>query len=933
MAEIINIRVETEAQTGQLSKLQKEIQRLGARRSELNKKVRQGIALTKAEEREYATLGVNLKATRNRYRDLESSILKQNNALRKNSGFVAGVKKGVGQLATSFLGVTAVIGGAVAVISDAAKTIREFDENVANLRKTTGLADEEARALAKSLFTIDTRSSVTELLELATAAGRLGIAEEDIKDFVEEADKLFVALGDDLEGTAEEIATKIGRISSVFGVEAAEGVGEGLNKIGSAINELGATTKANAGFIVDFTNRMAGIAPAAGIGVQDVSGLGATLQELGQSAEVGASTLNKLIPAIGKDIPKFAKIAGVETEKFAKILKEDANEALLQVLSGARSTEGGVEGLAQTLSKLGIDSARAAGIVGALSENIDLVRKNQETANKAFEEGTSLTDEFAVKNETLDAAIGKLGNEWDKLVLSIEDGSGVIGGAIKGLVNGLSGVLELVQSFNEFTRSGFKGFTDAFIEETGVLDGAAKAAKANAREIIALEREKQDAILETIRIRLKEDLVAMNTASGTERVILATRIEGYKTFVKEIAKLRKQDKEEAKKTAEEEAEAAEEANEKAKNSTLKRLQEEARLRSEAEKFFQDTKQTFAELNDELADVDLTVDGISETEEGEVVESYDEFQASLRKTKDELNAVVNEIKNGEAGVSDLINAADGLASADIQAAFPQVAFLQAVQQRVADLVDEFANFASGLNDIAAIRLQTEQNIFNNRLEQEKKLRLESARTEEERAKIEEEFREKALEKEKVFREKQKQIAIKQAVIDGAAAGVKALTTGVPPFNIAQAALIAQKTKSQIELIQSQEFAEGGILQGKSHAQGGIPFTVAGQAGFEAEGGEAIINKKSTKMFAPLLSAINQAGGGIPFNTQAGTIFARGGVPNITTAAQRQVDGISANNDAIASINQRIDRLQVVNVATDTAQVNQQVMNVKNQATFG
>jgi hypothetical protein len=61
----------------------------------------------------------------------------------------------------------------------------------------------------------------------------------------------------------------------------------------------------------------------------------------------------------------------------------------------------------------------------------------------------------------------------------------------------------------------------------------------------------------------------------------------------------------------------------------------------------------------------------------------------------------------------------------------------------------------------------------------------------------------------------------------------------------------------------KFEDGGLLRGRSHAQGGIPFLLDGQAGFEAEGGEAIINKRSTSMFAPLLSAINVAGGGKKF----------------------------------------------------------------------
>ncbi len=53
----------------------------------------------------------------------------------------------------------------------------------------------------------------------------------------------------------------------------------------------------------------------------------------------------------------------------------------------------------------------------------------------------------------------------------------------------------------------------------------------------------------------------------------------------------------------------------------------------------------------------------------------------------------------------------------------------------------------------------------------------------------------------------------------------------------------------------KFQDGGYLDGKSHSQGGIPFTINGQSGFEAEGGEFIVNKVSTAKFRPLLEKIN------------------------------------------------------------------------------
>ena len=72
--------------------------------------------------------------------------------------------------------------------------------------------------------------------------------------------------------------------------------------------------------------------------------------------------------------------------------------------------------------------------------------------------------------------------------------------------------------------------------------------------------------------------------------------------------------------------------------------------------------------------------------------------------------------------------------------------------------------------------------------------------------------------------------------------------------------------------------GGMVHGKSHKNGGEKFNVGGEV-VELEGGEAVINKKSTEMFRPILSKMNEAGGG--------TSFARGGLvnPNVNRMIQR------------------------------------------------
>lgn len=164
-------------------------------------------------------------------------------------------------------------------------------------------------------------------------------------------------------------------------------------------------------------------------------------------------------------------------------------------------------------------------------------------------------------------------------------------------------------------------------------------------------------------------------------------------------------------------------------------------------------------------------------------------------------------------------------------------------------------------------------------------------------------EKRAEIEEKFAKRSQKIAIAQAAIRGALA-IQKIAADVPKgdFGISTAILIglqAANTAAQIAVIKSQQFKEGGVLEefanggiaqtggmlrGPSHANGGIPFKVGGRVGFEAEGGEAIINKKSTALFKPILSAINQAGGGKKFETGGVTSF----VPSMSGIMNKQLE---------------------------------------------
>lgn len=120
--------------------------------------------------------------------------------------------------------------------------------------------------------------------------------------------------------------------------------------------------------------------------------------------------------------------------------------------------------------------------------------------------------------------------------------------------------------------------------------------------------------------------------------------------------------------------------------------------------------------------------------------------------------------------------------------------------------------------------------------------------------------------KKYFEEEKKLKIQQALIEAALGTIRIWASGSPiPVKIAESIALASITGANIAVIKKTKYAKrGALLSGPSHAAGGIPV--------EAEGGESIINKKSTSMFSPLLSLINQAGGGVS--------FANGGMPGLS-----------------------------------------------------
>lgn len=286
----------------------------------------------------------------------------------------------------------------------------ELSDKLADVQKTTGLTSKEVKMLAQDLKSINTRSSRAELLDLARIAGKLGVTgRADILGFVRAADQLNVALSEDLGGDAEEAIRQVGKLVDVFKVGDDFGLEQGMLKVGSAINALGAASTANEAYLIEFAKRVGGVATQANISIDQVLGLGATLDQLGQTSEVSSTALSKLFVDMFSDAGNYAKIAGMSVEEFTQLLNTNANEAFIRFLDGLNGNNDGLAVMSKRLDELDVDGSRAVGVLATLSKNTDILRQQQQLSNEEFAKGTSLTNEFNVKNENLAATLDKIG--------------------------------------------------------------------------------------------------------------------------------------------------------------------------------------------------------------------------------------------------------------------------------------------------------------------------------------------------------------------------------------------------------------------------------------------------------------------------------------------------------------------------------------------
>lgn len=315
----------------------------------------------------------------------------------------------------TIVGAAAAITGLVMAGRSAVKAYAEMDAEMANVRKFTGMTAEQVEDLNEEFKKMNTRTSREELNKLAEEAGRLGkTSKEDILGFVRAADKINVALDELGEGATLTLS----KLTNIFGDEERLGTEKALIAVGSVINELSQNCTASAPYLANFAQRMAGVGAQARMTIPEIMGLAAVLDSQGQKVEMSSTAVSKVIMNMFKEQDKIIKATGLNAQKFKETVTKDTNEGLLMLLEQLHSL-GNIDVLAPVFKDMGENGARASQVISALAGNIDMIKWEQQEANKAFEEATSVGKEYDVQNNTVQAGLDKARKRVKELAIEL----------------------------------------------------------------------------------------------------------------------------------------------------------------------------------------------------------------------------------------------------------------------------------------------------------------------------------------------------------------------------------------------------------------------------------------------------------------------------------------------------------------------------------
>lgn len=326
----------------------------------------------------------------------------------------------------------------------------KLTDSMTDVQKVSGMTADEVARLTDKIWELDTRVANSTLLEAAVTGGKLGLKGiDEVYEYTKASSVALTALD---ELNSESIQTVM-KVNDLLGETSKLGIEQAILSTASAVNELSINTAASQMPIIDFTRRFGGIAAQAHLATADVLALGATVDALGQPMEVASTALNKFTTALVTNTKQIAADVGISEEYAQTLINQGRTMDFMFDVLGKLGQMGGLQNIAQYMGDMGSDGARMVSVIAALSSNVQALHENVELSNDSFEEGTSVLNEYNLKNENAQALTERMANDINEMLVNSKTAK-----ALEWLVGGL-------QTFVHWLREGgtvMKVFTHVF---------------------------------------------------------------------------------------------------------------------------------------------------------------------------------------------------------------------------------------------------------------------------------------------------------------------------------------------------------------------------------------------------------------------------------------------------------------------------------------
>lgn len=297
----------------------------------------------------------------------------------------------------------------------------EFSDQLADVRKVSGLTMKEINNLAGGLAKIDTRTSIQELMRLSYEGAKLGFGDygtEVLESFTRAANVVNVALKEEL---GDDALTALSKIVENMGLLKKMGVEQSMLKTGSAMFKLAASSTASANNIVEFSKRLTAMARVAGITTDQLLALGSASDSMYLAPEVAATAFTKLFSSLQTNHNLIEKTLKIDPGTINQLFSAgNAMDAIVLIFERMHAM-GNMNALKPVFKDLGSDGARLMNVMVAMAKNVDMLKKHLDTSKHAFEEGTAVVDEYNIQQNTANALRERANNLWVKALVNPEE--------------------------------------------------------------------------------------------------------------------------------------------------------------------------------------------------------------------------------------------------------------------------------------------------------------------------------------------------------------------------------------------------------------------------------------------------------------------------------------------------------------------------------